>query len=75
MLPSTSHALLCTNDEFHVGTFIAMAVVFVPNDSEIGLSLLSEYPNNRSFLLGIRGRRLTLLSLLVVFPILPHVFS
>ena len=52
-----------------------MAVVFVPNDSEIGLSLLSEYPNNRSFLLGIRGRRLTLLSLLVVFPILPHVFS
>ena len=74
-LPSASHALFCTDNEFHVGTFIAMAVVFVPNVSEMGLSLLSEYPNNRSFLLGMRGRRLTLFSLLVVFRILRLVIS
>jgi len=49
--------------------------VFVPNVSEMGLSLVSEYPNNCSFLLGMRGRILTLLGLLVVFLILRRVFS
>jgi hypothetical protein len=81
MLLSACHALFCKDDEFHVAAFIAMAVVFcfisvfVPNVSEMGLSLVSEYPNNRSFLLGMRGRRLTLFSLLVVFLILRRVFS
>ena len=49
--------------------------VFVPNVFEMGLILVLEYPNNRSFLLGMHGRRLTLLSLLVVFLILRRVFS
>jgi len=51
--------------------------VFDPNVYEMGLILVLEYPNNRSFffLLGMRGRRLALLSLLVIFLILRRVFS
>jgi hypothetical protein len=29
MLPIASYALFCADDEFHVGAFIVMAVVFV----------------------------------------------